>query len=724
MISTAAMANAEPNRNNLTMPVAFVAPEGPYSVLVELNVQKPLTDSNINSILPSNSSNNILNLGLNSTSNSVPSSTTTSGNPNHTSNSATNSSTNVNSVSASNPTASTPVIPPVYIPAVPGVPANADGINPSVAPPAYPSAIDTIFIKFSSSHAPNLFLHPAFLSGTKYGRSRDPTSVEPTISEPILVDQADSSHSSDDPSSLQSSVGNLNPPSTHMPTNQLGGIVESHTNLPTRTTLSPMTAKTRAMNFGSTLSSLSSNPTGIHSMSPLSPNSLVQISPRPRAAFKGSNSTFIKSSEGLPLSQSVLKSLYGSSNPDHPDSEERTFAFYTWNKTLIWTHLVSGKPIELAKLVFQSFPTSVAINQSTASAGTLDIILGFASGDLIYFDPFCARYTRLNKGGCVSSSSVSKVVWLSKSNNHFFSSHEDGTVIGWDKDREDFSGFVMENWPRLEKSNLKIDDRVEAMVVSKLPNNIAVEKRNKLNPVSHWRLSRKGIRDLAFSPDSRLCATVSEDGCLRITDVNTERLLDTYVSYFGALLCVCWSSDGRLIFTGGQDDLVTIYSPLDQRIIARCQGHASFVTGIGYDPWMSDERLTRFASVSDDCKLIFWDLSSASLSRPRLLQFHSSNSRRQSMTSTVSLSLHRRRVEQMDHLNSNLEHHPEEVGMVHLAPGRNEVSILQPVMVKEMSVDPLCEIKFMRDKLVIVSRSGQLKVIGRPERSLNGKVER
>lgn len=54
---------------------------------------------------------------------------------------------------------------------------------------------------------------------------------------------------------------------------------------------------------------------------------------------------------------------------------------------------------------------------------------------------------------------------------------------------------------------------------------------------------------------------------------------------------------------------MTVYSPLDQRIVARCQGHASFVTGIAYDPWMSDDRLTRFASVSDDCKLIFVSLS-------------------------------------------------------------------------------------------------------------------
>lgn len=57
--------------------------------------------------------------------------------------------------------------------------------------------------------------------------------------------------------------------------------------------------------------------------------------------------------------------------------------------------------------------------------------------------------------------------------------------------------------------------------------------------------------------------------------------------------------------TGGQDDLVTAYSLIEQRVIARCQGHASFVTALSFDPWFSDDRSCRFASVSEDCKLIF-----------------------------------------------------------------------------------------------------------------------
>ena len=56
--------------------------------------------------------------------------------------------------------------------------------------------------------------------------------------------------------------------------------------------------------------------------------------------------------------------------------------------------------------------------------------------------------------------------------------------------------------------------------------------------------------------------------------------------------------------TGGQDDLLTIYSPWDQRVIARCQGHSSFVSAVSFDDIRCDGRTYRFGSVGEDNKLI------------------------------------------------------------------------------------------------------------------------
>lgn len=56
--------------------------------------------------------------------------------------------------------------------------------------------------------------------------------------------------------------------------------------------------------------------------------------------------------------------------------------------------------------------------------------------------------------------------------------------------------------------------------------------------------------------------------------------------------------------TGGQDDLLTIFSPWEQRVVARCQGHSSFVSAVAFDDLRCDGRTYRFGSVGEDNKLI------------------------------------------------------------------------------------------------------------------------
>lgn len=46
-----------------------------------------------------------------------------------------------------------------------------------------------------------------------------------------------------------------------------------------------------------------------------------------------------------------------------------------------------------------------------------------------------------------------------------------------------------------------------------------------------------------------------------------------------------WSPDGKYIATGGEDDLITIYSFHENRVICRGRGHRSWVTSIAFDPY-------------------------------------------------------------------------------------------------------------------------------------------
>lgn len=100
-----------------------------------------------------------------------------------------------------------------------------------------------------------------------------------------------------------------------------------------------------------------------------------------------------------------------------------------------------------------------------------------------------------------------------------------------------------------------------------------------------------------------------------------NRILDIFRSYYGGLISVCWSPDGKYIVTGGQDDLVTIWSFPERKIVARCQGHNSWVSAVAFDPWRCDERTYRFGSVGDDCRLLLWDFNVGMLHRPRAVRF-------------------------------------------------------------------------------------------------------
>lgn len=104
------------------------------------------------------------------------------------------------------------------------------------------------------------------------------------------------------------------------------------------------------------------------------------------------------------------------------------------------------------------------------------------------------------------------------------------------------------------------------------------------------------------------------------TMFNLYRLLDVYSSYYGGLVCVCWSPDGKYVVTGGQDDLVSIWSFDERRIVARCEGHHSWVTSVAFDPWRCDDHTYRFGSVGNDCRLLLWDFSVGMLHKPKAVR--------------------------------------------------------------------------------------------------------
>jgi WD40 repeat protein len=259
--------------------------------------------------------------------------------------------------------------------------------------------------------------------------------------------------------------------------------------------------------------------------------------------------------------------------------------------------------------------------------------MGFSTGDIIWYEPMSQKYARINKNvrlfavlcttqstaphmltrqGVINATAVSDIRWLPNSENLFLAAHMDGSLVVYDKEKED-AAFVAEDQP---EDAMPDREKKVKLTVKKSVNS----KNQKTNPVSYWQVSTSKINAFEFSPDRRHFAVVSEDGSFRIIDFLRERLLHHYMSYYGGMMCVCWSPDGRYIVTGGQDDLVSIWSLEDRMLVARCQGHNSWVTGVQFDPWRCDERSYRIGSVGEDCRLLLWDFSVGMLHRPRAVR--------------------------------------------------------------------------------------------------------
>ncbi|KDQ61162.1 hypothetical protein JAAARDRAFT_55864 [Jaapia argillacea MUCL 33604] len=469
---------------------------------------------------------------------------------------------------------------------------------------------------------------------------------------------------------------------------------------------------------------------------------------RPKHNMRTTSSTFItrlQSAEGL---TKTLQSKQG----------EITFLFYNSSKNFLWAEAGAKAKEPLARITFTAYPTCHDVNIATASHERIDVIIGFNTGDLVWFDPISSRYGRLNKGGCITNSPCTSVRWVPSLPALFLVSHADGSIIVYDKERDDgvftpqdpyslipvspsvdptnnsarppqsdslapptttdlLSTMVKGEWNPLDRIFVTMPPwhpgtagGVGQQGYGIMPSGRQEKEKTAKNPVSHWRVTRKSVLDFVFSPDGKYVAAISEDGCMRIIDALAEQLVDCYASYFGAMTCVAWSPDGRFVITGGQDDLVTIFSPWEQRVIARCQGHSSFVSAIAFDDLRCDGRTYRFGSVGEDNKLILWDFSSGALHRPKLQATHH---QRLSMSSSVSLAF--RRDRSTLHLPPGTDGAPlSPLPRYHPAPSRNEIAVVQPVLIKAIEGDLLTDTAFLPKGLLTASKGGTIKLWIRP----------
>ena len=121
---------------------------------------------------------------------------------------------------------------------------------------------------------------------------------------------------------------------------------------------------------------------------------------RPKHNMRTTSSTFITRLQSIEGLNKTLSSKQG----------EVTFLFYNTGKAFLWVEVGSKVKVcpaislgytgvsmihqePLMRINFSAYPTCHDVNPSTASSERLDIIIGFSTGDLIWFGMRLSRYS-------------------------------------------------------------------------------------------------------------------------------------------------------------------------------------------------------------------------------------------------------------------------------------------------------------------------------------------
>ncbi|RYP12053.1 hypothetical protein DL767_011491 [Monosporascus sp. MG133] len=410
---------------------------------------------------------------------------------------------------------------------------------------------------------------------------------------------------------------------------------------------------------------------------------------KPKNNMTKSNSSFI--------SRVIINETFSKRLSDHPS--DGLFAFANINRAFQWLDLSSATKADyLTKILFtKAHCLCHDVNLVTKSSGHIDMIMGFSTGEIIWWEPMSQRYARLNKN----------IKWIPGAENLFMAAHMDGSLVVYDKEKEDAIFNPEEEEPRVTVDTGK-DLSKEFHVVKSVQS-----KNQKHNPVAIWKLSNQRINSFDFSPDNRYLAVVSEDGSFRTVDYLKEELTGLYFSYYGGLMCVCWSPDGKYVLTGGQDDLISIWCPSESALIARCQGHQSWVRSVAFDPWRCDEKNYRFGSVGEDCRLCLWDFNVGMVHTPKGAPVRLRGGDPLQRSETQGTSASRLRSGSQASATEGKESNP----IIHPVQSRARTAIIPPVLTKLADKDPLNWVTFTHDSIMTSSDKGRIRTWTRPSDS-------
>lgn len=345
-----------------------------------------------------------------------------------------------------------------------------------------------------------------------------------------------------------------------------------------------------------------------------------------------------------------------------------------------------SRPIrELSTIQLKSVPTSHALSHGTEG---LRLIVGCVSGEVLLYSDVSRRSSTpshivYNRDAIHSSSRVVCVRWVPTHipPHKFIAVHADGIVIVYDTRHK----------PREEGRITPPPNQDEGARVIQ-PNEIVVNrhtKGKKSNPAMVWQIGCSMLTCCDFAPGGGSVVIGGKDGVLRVVDFVRETVVVGFRMYFGGVLCCKWSPDGMYVAVGGEDDLVSVFEPGEKRLVARLEGHTSWVSAVAWDETLCQKNRYRIGSAGQDAKLLLWDFA---------LDVLHHRTPRQAAAS--------RRKKENGLVNGA-------DGIVEAA-GKMDVPVVEPVVAHVAHAEPLTDVWFQECGVFTTDAGGGVKMWGRP----------
>jgi WD40 repeat protein/energy-coupling factor transporter ATP-binding protein EcfA2 len=127
------------------------------------------------------------------------------------------------------------------------------------------------------------------------------------------------------------------------------------------------------------------------------------------------------------------------------------------------------------------------------------------------------------------------------------------------------------------------------------------------SPIAEGKSS--AVWSVAFSPDGKKLVSGSENGTIRLWDVESGALVYVYTGHMGRIAGVAFSPDGKIIASASGDRTVRLWDTVSGNLVEEFTGHNDRVSDVAFSP---DGKV--LASASEDSTIRLWELASRQLS--------------------------------------------------------------------------------------------------------------